>query len=154
MLPVAPSRCLFNQGPTGRCPTETTGQYQVVERTCTALPFGYTITPFIWTKVIKVLARPMRARGILCLWFIDDCLLDLPSRPLALLARKTVEDLFVRSVLTRAPDKGVWVPTQTLPDHLGMEICFNSVRQRLGQGPPTVMPRHFEISKDILCRSA
>ena len=68
----------------------------------------------------------MRARVIRCLWFIDVCLLDLPSRPLALLARKTVEDLFVRSDLTRAPDKGVWVTTQTLPDHLGVEISTAS----------------------------
>ena len=107
-------------------PLGSAGQYQVVERTCTTLSFGYTNSPFIWTKVIKVLAQAMRSRGIRCLWFIDDCLLALPSRPLALLARKTVEDLFVRSGLTRAPDKGVWVPTQTLPDHLGVEISTAS----------------------------
>jgi hypothetical protein len=107
-------------------PHGSPGQYQVVERTCAVLPFGYTNAPFIWTKVVKVLARAMRARRIRCLWFIDDCLLVLPSRPLALLERKTVEDLFVRSGLTRVPDKGVWVPTQTLPDHLGVEISTAS----------------------------
>jgi hypothetical protein len=98
-------------------PHGSPNQYQVVERTCAVLPFGYTNTPFIWTKVVKVLARAMRARGIRCLWFIDDCLLALPSRPLALIVRKTVEDLFVLSDLTRTPDKGVWEPTQTIPDH-------------------------------------
>jgi hypothetical protein len=77
--------------------------------------------PFI-SKVIKVLSRAMRTRGIRCLWFIDDCLLALPSRSLAFLTRKTVEDLFVCSGLTRAPDKGSWVTTQTLPDHLGVDI--------------------------------
>jgi hypothetical protein len=80
------------------------GQYQVVERTCAALPFGYTNATFIWTKVIKVFARDMRARGIHCIWFIDDCLLALSSRSLALLARKTVEDLFMHSGVTRAPE--------------------------------------------------
>ena len=41
----------------------STGQYQVVERTWATLPFGYTNSPFVWTKVIKVLAQAMRARG-------------------------------------------------------------------------------------------
>ena len=134
-------------------PLGSAGQYQVVERTCAALPFGYTNAPFIWTKVIKVLAQAMRARGIRCLWFIDDCLLALPSRPLALLARKTVEDLFVRSGLTRAPDKGVWVPTQTLPDHLGVEISTASATGWI-KVPHRRCQEISRSARDILCRSA
>ncbi len=131
-------------------PHGSPGQYQVVERTCAALSFGYINTPFIWTKVVKVLARAMRARGIRCLWFIDDCLLALPSRPLALLARKTVEDLFVRSDLTRAPDKGLWVPTQT--DYTRSPWCgdFDSVNHRLDQGPPTTFYLRAAISDCLL----
>ena len=49
----------------------------------------------------------MRSRGIKCLWFIDDALIALPSHWQALAARDLVEDLFRRSGLTRAPDKGV-----------------------------------------------
>jgi hypothetical protein len=125
----------------------------VVERTCVALPFGYTNSPFIWTKVIKVLPRAMRARGIRCLWFIDDCLLALPSWPLALLARKTVEDLFVNSGLTRVPDEGVWVSTQTLPDHLGVEI--STVSDTGWIKVPQLRCQDISRSvKDILCRSA
>ena len=127
--------------------------YQVVERTFAALPFGYTNSPFIWTKVIKVLAQAMRERGIRCLWFINDCLLALPSRPLALLARKTVEDLFVRSGLTRAPDKGVWVPTQTLPDHLGVEISTASATVWI-KVPHRRCQEIARSAKDILCQSA
>jgi hypothetical protein len=134
-------------------PHGSAGQYQVVERTCAGLPFGYTNTPFIWAKVIKVLARTMRARGIRCLWFIDDALLALPSRPLALLARKTVEDLFVRSGLTRAPDKGVWMPTQTLPDHLGVEISTPSATGWI-KVPKRRCQDISRSAKDILCRSA
>jgi hypothetical protein len=124
--------CRYEQAPIyGVLPQISSGAPGVIRGCCrphTALPFGYgyTNSPFVWTKVIKVLAQAMRARGIRCLWFIDDCLLALPSRSLALLGRKTVEDLFVRSGLTRAPDKGVWVPTQTLPDHLGVEISTAS----------------------------
>jgi hypothetical protein len=144
---------VFQPGAYWALPHGSAGQYQVVERTCAALPFGYTNTPFIWTKVIKVLARTMRARGIRCLWFIDDALLTLPSRPLALLARKTVEDLFVRSGLTRAPDKGVWVPTQTLPDHLGVEISTASATGWI-KVPQRRCQDISRSTKDILCRSA
>jgi hypothetical protein len=55
-------------------PLDSAGQYQVVERTCVALPFGYTNAPFIWTKVIKVLAQAMRTRGFLP----SSCDLGLP----------------------------------------------------------------------------
>ena len=104
MLPVASSRFLFSQDLTGRCPTvQRVNIRWWNSRTCAALSFGYTNSPFVWTKVIKVLVQAMRARGIRCLWFIDDCLLALPSRPLVLLARKTGEDLFVRSGLTWSP---------------------------------------------------
>ena len=134
-------------------PHGSPNQYQVVERTCAALSFGYTNTPFIWTKVVKVLTRAKRARGIRCLWFIDDCLLAVPSRPLALLSRKTVEDLFVHSGLTRAPDKGVWVPTQTIPDHLGVEISTASATGWI-KVPQRRCQDISRSAKDILCRSA
>lgn len=106
-------------------------RYQVVERSCAALPFGYTNSPFIWTKVIKVLAKAMRQAGIRCLWFIDDALCALPSRAAALAARDLIEEMFCRSGLTKAPDKGVWEPTQVLPDHLGFEIATASARGHL-----------------------
>ena len=77
----------------------------------------------------------------------------LPSRPLALLARKTVEDLFVRSGLTRAPDKGVWVPTQTLPDHLGVEITTASATGWI-KVPHRRCQELARSAKDILCQSA
>lgn len=106
-------------------------RYQVIERSCAALPFGYTNSPFVWTKVIKVLAKAMRQAGIRCLWFLDDALCALPSRAAALAARQLIEDMFQRSGLTKAPDKGVWVPTQVLPDHLGFEISTASTRGHL-----------------------
>ena len=128
-------------------------RYQVVERSCAALPFGYTNSPFVWTKLVKVLARAMRSRGIKCLWFIDDALIALPSHSQALAARDLVEDLFRRSGLTRAPDKGVWVPTQCLPDHLGFSIstagphgCIRVPERRCRDIALT--------AKDLLCRAS
>ncbi len=123
------------------------GQYQVVERRCTTLPFGCTNSPFIWTKVIKVLAQAMRARGIRCLWFIDDCPLALPSRPLVLLARKTVEDLFVSNVLTRAPSGQRCLGAHS--DSPRSPGCgdFNGISHRLDQGPQPGMPRDCEVCR-------
>ena len=110
---------------------EDGSRYQVVERSCAALPFGYTNSPFVWTKVIKVLAKAMRRAGIKCLWFLDDALCALPSRAAALAARELIEEMFLRSGLTKAPGKGVWEPTQVLPDHLGFEISTATTRGHL-----------------------
>ena len=82
-------------------------RYQVIERSCAALPFGYTNSPFLWTKVIKTLAKAMRRAGIRCLWYIDDACCALPSRAEALAARDLIEQMFAASGLAKAPDKGV-----------------------------------------------
>jgi len=106
-------------------------RYQVIERSCAALPFGYTNSPFLWTKVIKTLAKAMRRAGIRCLWYIDDACCALPSRAEALAARDLIEQMFAASGLAKAPDKGVWEPTQVLPDHLGFEVSTASLRGHL-----------------------
>jgi len=45
-------------------PSSATGErprrYQVIERSCLSIPFGYTNSPFIWTKVMKVIGRCLR----------------------------------------------------------------------------------------------
>ena len=126
-------------------------QYIVVERSCASLPFGYTNSPFVFTKIVKVIARAMRAHGLRCLWFLDDCLVAMSSRPEALRARRFVEDLLARSGFHKAPDKGIWEPVQTLPDHLGYEIST------VGRGCLKVPPRRCRdihvAAKDLLCRA-
>ena len=95
--------------------------YMVVDCSCNALAFGLTTSQLVWTKVVKVLARAMRARGIVCHWYIDNCFLCLPMRADTLAARDLVESLFVRSGLTRAPDKDEFHNLSLeLQDHL----CF------------------------------
>ena len=133
--------------------SSTLGRYQVVERTCRALPFGFTNSPFVWTKVVKVVSRHMRRAGIACLWFLDDCLCALSSRAKALQARDFIEDMFRRSGLTKAPDKGVWEPTRTLPDHLGYEISTGSQRGSL-KVPARRCREICTAAKNLLCRAA
>jgi hypothetical protein len=82
-------------------------RFQVIECSCAALPFGYTNSQFLWTKVIKTLAKAMPRAGIWCLWYIDDACCALPSRAEALSARDQIEQMFAGSGLAKAPDKGV-----------------------------------------------
>ena len=67
------------------------GRYQVIESSCRALPFRFTNSPFVWTKVVKVISKHMLRAGITCLWFLDDCLCSLPSRAQALHARDFID---------------------------------------------------------------
>ena len=143
-VPLQPGGYWVTEGPT---------TYQVVERSCAALPFGYTNSPFVWTKLVKVLARAMRVRGIRCLWFIDDALIAMPSRAEAVVARDLIEELFLLSGLTRAPDKGQWEPSQCLHDHLGFVISTASAHGRISV-PARRCRDIAACAKDLLCRSA
>lgn len=128
-------------------------RYQVIERSCLSIPFGYTNSPFIWTKVMKVIGRCLRRHGIRTLLFIDDALCALPSKAAALQARDFIELMFVRSGLTRAPDKGVWTPTRNLPDHLGFDIDTSGLRGQL-KVPERRCRDVRLVAKDLLCRAA
>jgi len=128
------------------------GRYQVIERTCLALPFGFTMSPLVWAKVFKVLTRALRKAGIPCLIYVDDGMASMPSRAAALVARDLVQQLFLQSGLTRALDKGAWEPSQVLEDHLGFRIDSR------GQGSIRLPERRCRDirarAKDLLCRAA
>ena len=153
-LPLAYTDSLGQRHETPRVPgSYIVDDYMVVERSCAALPFGYTNSPFIFTKVVKVIARAMRAANIKCLWFLDDCLLALPSKARALQARDFVEQLLLRSGFQKAPDKGQWAPAQSLPDHLGYHIDTRGPRGLIR----VPVRRCIDISsaaKDLLCRAS
>ena len=61
----------------------------------------------VWTKVYRVITKVLRKHGIRCLFFVDDTLCALPSKAEALRTRSLIEEMFLRSGLQRAPDKGV-----------------------------------------------
>jgi len=128
-------------------------RYQVIERSCLSIPFGFTNSPFIWTKVMKVIGQCLRRHGIRTLLFIDDVLCALPSKADAFRARDFIEQMFVRSGLTRAPDKGVWIPTRHLPDHLGFDIDTSGLRGQL-RVPERRCRDVRMLAKDLLCRAA
>ena len=128
-------------------------RYQVIERCCLSIPFGYTNSPFIWTKVMKVISRCLRRHGIRTLLFINDALCALPSKADALQARDFIEQMFVRSGLTRAPNKGVWTPTRHLPDHSGFDIDTSGLKGQV-KVPERQCRDVRMLAKDLLCRAA
>jgi len=102
---------------------------------------------------MKVIGRCLRRHGIRTLLFIDDALCALPSKADALRARDFIEQMFVRSGLTRASDKGVWTPTRHLPDHLGFDIDTSGLTGQL-KVPERRCRDVRTLAKDLLCRAA
>ena len=96
--------------------------YYVVERTCGALPFGFTMSPMVWAKVFHVLTKAMRRAGLSDLIWVDDGLCAMRTRTEALVARELVQELFLRSGLRKAPEKGTWEPTQRMEQHLDFSL--------------------------------
>ena len=90
-----------------------------------ALPFGWSASPFVFTKVMLAIARHLRGRGHRLLLYLDDVLFLAPSPQAALAQRAEVSALLARLGLRRNPTKGVWEPSQRLP-HLGLELDLSS----------------------------
>ena len=101
---------------------------------------------------MKVIGRCLRRHGIRTLLFIDDALCALPSKADTLRDRDFIEQMFVRSGLTWAPDKGVWTPTRHLPNHLGFDINTSGLRGQL-EVPERRCRNVRTLAKDLLCRA-
>ena len=87
------------------------------------LPFGLTSAPYVFTKVIRQLAKYWRGSGYLTLVYLDDGLggassVDRTSK----LSNKVRQDL-TSSGFTSNDDKSCWVPVQKLT-FLGSVLDF------------------------------
>lgn len=119
---------------------------------CAALPFGWKGSPLTFTKVMRAFVRYLRSRGIRCLPYLDDLAFFISgSRCRALRARAIIEQALEEAGLIRKPSKGVWEPTQCLPDHLGM--CINSVTGTFS-APSRRLYAVASLAKDLLCRAS
>ena len=98
-----------------------------------ALSMGWTRSPWVFTKLMRVVVRALRARGVRVLPYVDDFLILQSTRWRALRARAIVTCMLQRLGLHRSPTKGVWEPTQRI-DHLGMTI---DTARGLFMVPPT-----------------
>ena len=91
----------------------------------TVLPFGWSLSPWYFTKVMRVLVRKLRSSGLRVLPYLDDFLIMLgPSLSQALQIRTWVGQILDDLGLVRNAKKGVWEPTSRL-QHLGLIIDFS-----------------------------
>lgn len=119
---------------------------------CAALPFGWKGSPLTFTKVMRAFVKYLRSRGIRCLPYLDDLAFFISgSQARALRARAIIDEALHEAGLIRKASKGVWEPTQCLPDHLGM--CINSVTGTFS-APPRRLHATAALAKDLLCRAA
>ena len=77
------------------------------------LPFGMSLAPWAFTRVVRVLVARWRALGIHAWAYLDDFALLAPTRE-ALLAARAIAGADMEALgWVRSPTKGHWEPTQT-----------------------------------------
>ena len=144
---------------------------------CAALPFGWSGSPFVFTKVMRAVVGYMRSpaasaaraagravpldhqqhlhfeerlAGVRLLPYLDDFLFLVEGHEAALTARDFVARTLDRLGLQRNPKKGQWEPAQTIT-HLGLGIDTVT-----GQFVVTTkrVAQLKAMARGILCRAA
>jgi hypothetical protein len=92
----------------------------------TVLPFGWSLSPWVFTKVMRVYVTRLRSEGFRVLPYLDDFLhlLSPGSHSLHISQRDRVDNLLQLHGLQRNPTKGQWEPVPVIR-HLGLLIDFN-----------------------------
>jgi hypothetical protein len=114
-----------------------------------ALSFGWSHSPFIFTKVMRVLVRALRSRGIRVLPYLDDFLLISRSHSDALRDRDILQTLLHNLGLKRNESKGQWEPQQTV-DHLGLSV---DSQRGLFLVPPAKVTKIQKAAKEMIIRA-
>lgn len=78
------------------------------------LPFGLSVAPWLFTKLMRSLVKHWRSLGFLLVLYLDDALVVAPTRALALKALARVHDDLNNAGILTNDDKSVWVPTQRI----------------------------------------
>ena len=86
----------------------------------TVLPFGLSTAPYIFTKILRVLVRYWRSRGIRCLLFYDDGAGTHTSDEICRQQAQLVKSSLCQAGFAVSEQKSVWQPTQFLT-FLGLE---------------------------------
>ena len=76
------------------------------------LPFGLSLSPWAFVRVVRAAVAHWRARGLRVWVFMDDFALVAPTREEVLAARAVLESELEALGWVRAPGKGSWEPTQ------------------------------------------
>lgn len=88
------------------------------------LPFGLSVSPLWFTKILRTVVRKWRRSGILVVAYLDDFIvLARSAAELRHIRDKIIEPDLANFGLVRAPAKGHWEPTQVI-NILGLQIDF------------------------------
>jgi hypothetical protein len=88
---------------------------------CKVLPFGLTLSPQHFTKLVKVIFNKWRKEGVICSTYIDDWIFAARSKQEALLLRDKIEKEMAELGWVRHLTKGQWEPATTV-EFLGIGI--------------------------------
>ena len=113
------------------------------------LPMGYSRSPMILTKVLKVLVTALRREGISVFPYLDDFLVLAETRDQALWARGRVDYWLKRLGITRKPGKGQWDPVQRL-EHLGVIIDLENQRFEV---PSAKVVRAARLARELVIQA-
>lgn len=94
------------------------------------LPFGLSLAPLIFTKVLKPLLRWARLHGIRISAYLDDLVIAATTRELSLKHTRMVMDKLASLGFLTKESKSSLTPSQTL-QHLGYEIDTTNMTLRI-----------------------
>ena len=118
--------------------------------TCMTLSFGWSLSPWVFTKVMRVLVGALRSRGVRVLPYLDDFLLLSRDHASALRDREILSTLLHNLGLRRNETKGMWEPAQVV-DHLGLRI---DSQRELFLIPPEKVDKIKKAATAMLCTAA
>ena len=104
------------------------------------LPFGLSLAPWAFTRVVRVLVARWRGMGLHVWAYLDDFCLMAPSREALLEAREIVAGDLEAMGWVRSPTKGHWEPTQAF-GVLGLHVDLRQARVGLNGDKATAVRR-------------
>ena len=97
-----------------------------------ALPFGLCMSPYIFTKVLKPVAKALRAKGVQIILYLDDALIISKSLEQCTVDVQEVILTFQSLGFTVNVAKSVTVPSQSL-EYLGLLVSSRPLELKLPQ---------------------
>ena len=114
------------------------------------MPFGYRDAPRIFTKMMAVVAKEARRRGLRMVVYIDDILLMAPTKEAAAQARDTFLQILKDFGFTLNATKSVLTPSQVM-EFLGILIDSRNMTFSL---PPRKIEKIMELTRKMARRAA
>lgn len=109
------------------------------------LPFGLSVAPWLFTKLMRPLVKHWRSLGFPLLLYLDDALCIAPTKELANQASIRVQKDLERAGISQNREKSIWVPTQKIT-WLGLIIDLTNYKIEI---PPAKREKIFLLAKAL-----